>query len=105
MVAGCRMPANALSRQANNEGSPRTAKGFMHLPALVQSPRSPRLAPSSHGSGEEVEDADGVLPPDAAVRDALAIDELVPRDQVLASGDEMALDHDADDALFSSADL
>src|SRR6266536_2790185 len=62
-------------------------------------------APAAHGGGEGLEDADRVLPTDAAVGDALAVGELLARHEVLTARHEVALDHDSEDALVAPADL
>ena len=47
----------------------------------------------------------GLGPVDAGVGDALAVDERLAGDEFLRAGDEIALDHDADDAAVAGGDL
>ena len=63
------------------------------------------LASVGDGVGEGVEDLAGLVPVDAGVGDALAVDERLAWDDVLAAFDEMAFDHDAGDGVVSGADL
>ena len=63
------------------------------------------LASVGDGVGEGVEDLAGLVPVDAGVGDALAVDERLAWDDVLAAFDEMAFDHDAGDGVISGADL
>src|SRR5690606_3824358 len=59
----------------------------------------------SHGVGELLEHRDGVLPAHAGIRDALAVHERLARLEILPAGDEMALDHQAEDPVVPSGDL
>ena len=63
------------------------------------------LAATAGGCGELFEKGMGLLPVDASVGDALAVDEGLAGYEFLRSGDEVALDHDADDSLISGGDL
>ena len=47
----------------------------------------------------------GLVPVDAGVGDALAVDERLAGDELLRAGDEIALDHDADDVAIAGGDL
>src|SRR5581483_4341337 len=62
-------------------------------------------APAAHRVGEGVEQRAALFPADAGVRNALPVDEIFPRDQILASGFQMALDHDAENRAVAGADL
>src|SRR6185436_1537133 len=58
-----------------------------------------------HRFGQPLQHSDRCRPVDAAVGDALAVDERAARRQVLAPGDQVALDHDAGDAPLPGFDL
>ena len=45
----------------------------------------------------------GLVPVDAGVGDALAVDQRFAGDELLRAGDEIALDHDADDVASPAA--
>ena len=78
---------------------------FCNLHSALNEPESLRLAAFSgldaalaHRRGESVDEAAGVFPTDASVRDALAIEQLFAGHEILAAGFEMAFDHDAEDS-------
>ncbi len=56
-------------------------------------------------AASSVEQRVGFGPVDAAVGDALAVDERLAGDELLRAGDEIALDHDADDVAIAGGDL
>lgn len=47
----------------------------------------------------------GLVPADAGVGDALAVDELFAGDKLLTSGDQVAFEHNAHDASVAAGDL
>ena len=57
------------------------------------------------GLGQVAQGSDGRVPVDAAIGDGLAIGEGLALDQVLAAGDQVGFDHDADDPLVTCSKL
>jgi hypothetical protein len=54
-----------------------------------------------NGVGQQVQSRYGRAPVDAAIRNTLAIGQSGARQDILATGDQIALDHRADDALLA----
>jgi hypothetical protein len=52
-----------------------------------------------------VEGGFGFVPADAGVGDGLAVDEVFAGEEFLCAGDEVAFEHDADDAVVACDDL
>ena len=59
--------------------------------------------PLANAVGKHVEHLAAVLPADAAVGDAHAIDQFLAGNQVLPAGLEMAFEHDPEDARVAAA--
>src|SRR5262245_54315701 len=87
--------ASPLGRARTSPGrqTPSGAPGLGAAPPLL------------HRVGEDLEHLGRVAPAEAWVGDALAEDELLAGNQLLASLDEVRLDHDADDAARAAGDL
>ena len=62
-------------------------------------------AAGAHRLSEFGEQSAGFIPADAGVGDALAVDQFTAGDELLRSGDEIAFEHDADDAAIAGGDL
>ena len=62
-------------------------------------------AARADGGGEFFEQGVGFLPVDAGVGDALAVDQRLAGNKLLRAGDEIALDHDAENALIAARAL
>jgi hypothetical protein len=56
-------------------------------------------------AASSVEQRAGFLPVDAGVGDALAVDKRLAGRELLRAGDQIALNHDADDVAISRGDL
>ena len=63
------------------------------------------FAAGADGGGERGEERVGFGPVDAGVGDALAVYEGLAGNEFLRAGDQVALDHDADDVVISGGDL
>src|SRR5581483_7914848 len=61
--------------------------------------------PLARRGGERVDQSSAVFPANTGVGDALAVGQRFSRDQILAPGFQMALDHDAEDARVAAGDL
>src|ERR1051326_3800627 len=61
--------------------------------------------PVSHRICDFLQEWYGFLPPDASIRDALAVDEFFAWEQVLAPPFQVTFDHHADDSLITSGNL
>src|SRR5690606_16498843 len=107
--------------RANGENDPRALRLKIGVRALFSglagarcSPRSLRSGrarrrlrqplPHTHGLREPLEHLDRLVPADAAVGDALAVRQRTAA-EILAAGDEVALDHHADDPRLARFDL
>ena len=62
-------------------------------------------ATGAGGGGEFVQERVCLLPVDAGVGDALAVDQRLAGDELLRAGDEVALKHDTDDVAVAGGDL
>src|SRR5674476_78288 len=63
------------------------------------------VAPRRNGVGKQIQCRHRRLPVDAAIGNALAVSRRRPRHHVLAARDQIALDHDAHDALLATGYL
>src|ERR1035437_3878474 len=62
-------------------------------------------ASRANGGGEVAKDVDSFRPAEATIREALAVDERLARNELLRAGDKVALNHDADDATIARCEL
>src|ERR1700731_1887873 len=82
------------------------ARSSLTLPRSHKADRAQEaFTPSLHGAGQAFEHLDALLPPEAAVGDALPMHQRHSGHELLATAYEMAFDHDADDAPISHLDL
>src|SRR6185436_14982277 len=61
--------------------------------------------PPAHAIGERLEQLLAVLPADAAIGDALPVDERLTRHEILPPGFQVTLDHDAENAVLAGGEL
>src|SRR5690606_22657763 len=59
------------------------------------------LPADAHRLGQSLEYAHGIFPVDAAIGDALAVRKFLTRNQILTARHEVALHHDAEDAVIA----
>ena len=59
----------------------------------------------THPLGKRLQHREALIPADAAIGHALAVGERLARAQILASGHQMAFNHDAEDAAVARSQL
>src|SRR5207249_5732769 len=62
-------------------------------------------APLPHRVGMRIKQPVALYPTEAGIRDAQAVDQLLPRHQVLTAGFEVAFDHHAKNSSIAAGDL